>query len=68
MGIHLLRKIFPAGVYAPGMDSVDFRQQFVKIHKPPDECNKKQWKFNILANINEINSTLRRFTTSSSWR
>jgi hypothetical protein len=65
MGIHLLSKIFPAGVFAPGMDSVDFRKQFGKIHKPPYECKKKRRKFNIFANINEILSTLRHSTTSS---
>jgi hypothetical protein len=64
MGIHLLSKIFPAGVDAPGMDSVDFRQQFEKIHKPPNECKKKHWEFNVLANVNEITSRLCHSTTS----
>jgi hypothetical protein len=68
MGTHLLRKIFPAEVFAPGMDSVDFRQlrlQFAKIHKPPHECKKKRWQFNALANINEIGSTMHRPTIST---
>jgi hypothetical protein len=68
METHLFHKIFPAEVFAPGMDSVDFRQlrlQFAKIHKPPHECKKKWRKFNTLASINEIGSTLHHSTASN---